>query len=732
MKKLFSSAAVIAFALVACQTSPAPVQENSNYRLLGSLELSLGDNGVQRSKFTPSRLALQGDLVSDSSLVFTASAFSIAKQVTPLARFLNAKYTVQNNSGASISNLTLVAYHKTGNEHATALKSIYNFNNVGQPVTATYAQSIKPSHGMIGNGTVGLSSNNEDMMLLTEPEVSVLTTSAGTALQSGEYLLPYGYVARNSTTLTSRTIANNGSGLVNLAFRTDGSNEGSDTAYRFTVTALVFDNPSNTTRVAESLEEQSATQVNTRKNNISATQIIATHDSPIMSITDANQVNVCRVRTAGTASSPLAYLSSTAIPSSAGALDPCFGANGKRRAEVSSNSTDFPAAMTRDSKGRFVVAGWRSITAVERIWVMRFNQDGSVDATFGTGGSVSLTTTDKEVATAVAVDASDNIYVGGTQRPQLTVPNTFGPREFLVMKLSSTGTLVSGFGTSGRFTTSINTAGLDDFLTTIKLDSSNRIVAGGSMSQSGGLSDSALIRLTTAGALDTTFSGDGIFTFDMNFSDIDGIIDLTFDSSGKIVSAGTTYVSAFATNFGVARVTTAGVLDTTFSGDGRATVNFASADLPNNVAVDSSGKILVTGISTAGTNNYVATRINSDGNSLDTTFGTGAIPNGKATVPMTDFAVSTALQVDSSGRILISGGNNATGSVADFAAIRLSANGVLDTTFGTSGKAIVPIGASNDVARGSALDNNGNLVLVGEVQLPSSTFDIGLIRLQNP
>lgn len=694
MKRFFSFA-VVAFGLVACQVTPQP--ENSNpYRLLGSLEVSIGETGLQSTKFIPSRLSVQGGLVSDSSLQFVTAAFAVGTQTTPAAKFYNAKFTVKNSSGAAINNLTLVAAHRTGNEHSTALKSIANFNNVGQPVSAAYAQSIKPAHGMLGNGTVSLSANNEDLMLLTEAEISQLTTAAGTNLQAGEYLLPYGFVARNSTTLTSRSIPNNATtptGLINAAFRTNGTNEPSAVnTYRFSFTVLVFDNPSNTTRVAESLEEQSNTQVNTRKTNISAKQIIATHDSPIMSVSDVNQVNVCRVRTAGTAAAPATFLSSTSITNTAGTLNVCFGAGGKRTYDFSSD-TELGNGMTRDSKGRFVVAGTRTVSVVQKIFVMRFNQDGSLDSSFGTDGSTTLTSTASEDAKAVVTDSSDNIYIAA---------NRSG--DILVVKLDSTGALASGFGTSGKFSTPVGSA--TDSATAITLDSSNRIVVVGGMSQTApagfpnNTSESVVLRLTTAGALDTSFDTDGILTFDMTFDDIDNLAAVTIDSSNRIVVAGTVNVSQFANNFGVARINNNGTFDTTFNTDGKATINFTGSDAATGIAIDSNNQIVVTGYADQNGFNFAATRLTTSGQ-LDTTFGTSSTA-GRVRVQVVagNFGVPTSMQLDSSGRIIIAGTSdpNGTGG-ADFAAIRLTTSGVLDTTFGTSGKAIIPIGTGVESAR---------------------------------
>jgi uncharacterized delta-60 repeat protein len=240
-----------------------------------------------------------------------------------------------------------------------------------------------------------------------------------------------------------------------------------------------------------------------------------------------------------------------------------------------------------------------------------------------------------------------------------------------------------------------------------------------------------VLRLTTAGALDTSFNTTGILTYDMTFNDIDNLAAVTIDSSNRIVVAGIVYVSQFANNFAVARINANGTFDTTFNTDGKATINFNGTDFATGIVIDSSNRIVVTGNSDAGTRRFVATRLTNAG-LLDTTFGTNTVPNGIAQVSMTDFSLATSTQLDSNGRIIIVGSNSPTASTSDFAAIRLTTSGVLDTTFGTSGKAIIPFGTGVESARASALDESGNIVLMGETVISGTNYGIGLVNLHNP
>jgi uncharacterized delta-60 repeat protein len=126
---------------------------------------------------------------------------------------------------------------------------------------------------------------------------------------------------------------------------------------------------------------------------------------------------------------------------------------------------------------------------------------------------------------------------------------------------------------------------------------------------------------------------------------------------------------------GLARLTTAGVTDTTFGTAGR-TVSGIPGEYGNDVAIDpSTGKIVVVGQHLY---SILVTRFTANG-LPDTTFA-----NGSATwiinYPDESNSEGTAVKIDSSGRIVIAAEHNGHMSVT-----RLLSNGDFDTTFGSGG-----------------------------------------------
>jgi uncharacterized delta-60 repeat protein len=99
--------------------------------------------------------------------------------------------------------------------------------------------------------------------------------------------------------------------------------------------------------------------------------------------------------------------------------------------------------------------------------------------------------------------------------------------------------------------------------------------------------------------LDLTFTGDGLvitFVNPAHPARWDTVHDLAFQSNGKILAVGESKVPL--TNIGdfaLARYTSNGALDPTFSGDGRLITNLGGLDRAYDVAIQPNGKIIVSG-----------------------------------------------------------------------------------------------------------------------------------------
>ena len=150
-----------------------------------------------------------------------------------------------------------------------------------------------------------------------------------------------------------------------------------------------------------------------------------------------------------------------------------------------------------------------------------------------------------------------------------------------------------------------------------------------------------------------------------------------------------------------------GALDFSFGDDGIVTTEVAFAYSFAHV-IQPDGKIIVAG--NAGNPSFqqmAVARFYPDG-SLDETFG----DNGTATYDLVlnpSFANGLVLLTD--GKILVTG-YTFSDFVGDFAAIRLNADGSLDTSFGTDGVVIVDNGGS-EVSESMVLLEDESFIIVG-------------------
>jgi len=228
----------------------------------------------------------------------------------------------------------------------------------------------------------------------------------------------------------------------------------------------------------------------------------------------------------------------------------------------------------------------------------------------------------------------------------------------------------------------------------------------------------------TGGALDPAFgSGGQVLTSFSNYYDSANAV--TTQPDGKIVIAGLTASSGSKTgdDFLVARYTANGTLDAAFGSNGHTTTNFGSAfDRADAVALqpqaDGTSKVLAAGstMSAQGKDEFALARYTAGG-ALDTAFGS----KGKVVTYLggtVTFAQS--MVVDSSGRILVAGYTNATGTTTA-ALVRYTANGALDTTFGSGGKLVTNLQVKSGYGLSAALQADGKIVVASNMLDPATS-----------
>jgi uncharacterized delta-60 repeat protein len=234
----------------------------------------------------------------------------------------------------------------------------------------------------------------------------------------------------------------------------------------------------------------------------------------------------------------------------------------------------------------------------------------------------------------------------------------------------------------------------------------------------GGTDDPRVVLVQSNGRIIVAGGGAPASSFCVVRLRTNGTLDTTFGSSGKqLIDFGGDDESVFGAalqadgkivlagdshfKVAVARLKPNGALDASFEGDGKKVFSWGALSRAQAVVVAPNGKILLAGFSGPEGGNIQVGRLKTNG-LLDTTFGTG----GKAAVDFggDDFGMAMARQAD--GRILVAGRSSAAGAVV----ARLRATGTLDPDFDGDGRVTLPGGGS---ASAVLVQPDRNIVVAG-------------------
>jgi uncharacterized delta-60 repeat protein len=213
-----------------------------------------------------------------------------------------------------------------------------------------------------------------------------------------------------------------------------------------------------------------------------------------------------------------------------------------------------------------------------------------------------------------------------------------------------------------------------------------------------GLVQFAVVRYLPDGSLDPGFGNGGVTL--VSFGNVSALAHVAaLQPDGGIIAAGYTTDGQGSRSFALARFLPDGSLDTTFSGDGKLTLDAGVGEVVD-ILVQPDTRIVAVG-------SGGVVRLHADG-SLDTSFGA----NG---VVVIDFQVDEAkLQPD--GRIVMVGGFTDTTVFPPefgFALARLLPDGSPDGTFGMAGRVNTSVG---DGGLGAvALQEDGRILVAGHI-----------------
>jgi uncharacterized delta-60 repeat protein len=347
---------------------------------------------------------------------------------------------------------------------------------------------------------------------------------------------------------------------------------------------------------------------------------------------------------------------------------------------VSDHRMENVESFARNDDGSLVAVGISQVTSAEKGFLVKTDENGTIDMTFAGGAGYVLIPL--YYAHAVGIDSQGRIVVAGETIDTNTFVYTAN-----VMRFNADGTPDTTFGDNGTASLGFDGAGNSGYLTDLVITNDDGVIVGGHYEVYGsGLgSDFAVAKLDATGAPDASFgdAGSRVFHDPTDDSMINGIQHIAMTSDGGIAWAGYYYVA-----------------DT-------------------------------------GSNPMILGHLGADG-SDDAAFGDAATPgySRPAVETAASFVYPSAILVQPDGKLVVSAAYSGFPDKEQFLAIRTTANGLLDPDFGSGGIVEIDLAPPPDgvysEASAAALQPDGRIILGGRAQLTSDFLvDLGAVRLLN-
>ncbi len=426
--------------------------------------------------------------------------------------------------------------------------------------------------------------------------------------------------------------------------------------------------------------------------------------------------------------SPLIGAQTVEALDSDGSVDTSFGSGGQATFEFGDSSNDAYGVteiqgLVVETNGAIIAAGAVSL-GTQLMGVARFNPDGSLDTTFGSagklltdvlvqqnlGGAPSMVVEPDGKLLVVPTEPEDGIWQynvdgsvdttfgdDGVAYPEGASPSSFsgvlllpdgkiliygadvstGSAEPLLMCLLPDGSLDTSFGDAGFATVPLPATSVSAVIDSAAVMADGTIIVG---------TQSCISALNPDGTVDTSFGSDGTEALSAQGFNI-GSTQVAVIAGGKIFAT-LSLTGAGYDGIAFARFEEDGTPDATFGEDGLVlhatllTFGFTGQ------AIAPNGDIIVVTAppQSAAVQGYSVTEFNPDG-SVNTSFGSG----GSTDTIVDDGGHAQEVAIAGDGSILVTGDATGAGGTGEFALVRYSSSGVLDSGFGEGGVVLTDI-----------------------------------------
>jgi uncharacterized delta-60 repeat protein len=445
-------------------------------------------------------------------------------------------------------------------------------------------------------------------------------------------------------------------------------------------------------------------------------------------------------------------------PLAAGSLDPTFGTRGVVHTPIGIGDSGANHVLVQPDGKTIAVgyANWTGGKGQTDFAITRLNPDGTLDASFGTGGIATVSfRPGQDVPHCAALQPDGKIVVSGYS---VEIVENVGEKEprsskpwVAIARLNQNGTLDTSFGESGRVLSQFATQpNLGTLAYGVAMQADGKLVVAGSVGRQltigqGNSHVALLARYLPDGALDAGFAAGGKLIWNLGDTDVgtDGsqisLGRLVIQPDGAIVVVGSKRIQVaqnpptFREEPLVVRLMPSGQIDPSFGGDRNGDGvrdgyvlfgKFGPGDPSGKQSVALQGSSIVWA-GRLGQHGFGVARLTASGD-LDPTFGKDydgdGTRDGFAVVhaPERNLGWSSMadMGVDAKGRVVIAG--TARGPAipnpskrdynADYAFARFTADGSLDTTFGTGGVVQYDLGDTSEMIRGMTVRPDGTTV----------------------
>lgn len=335
-----------------------------------------------------------------------------------------------------------------------------------------------------------------------------------------------------------------------------------------------------------------------------------------------------------------------------GTIDTSFGTNGATSIDMKGNGGfDEARAIVIQPDGKIVVggsAGLETNNGTCHFGLVRLNTNGTLDTTFGTAGKTSFpvgtsTSPDNRIYNLTLQPDGKIIAIG-----EASSPGTFD--DFAIVRLNTDGSLDSDFSNDGK--TTVSFVNLNDKALKTLLQPDGKIIVAGSAS-----SDLGIVRFFDDGSIDTSFGTNGKILLETSETDFSFTLsNLEFQADGKIILLGT--VSG---DVALRRINVDGTIDTTFGVNGKVKTDIDNTSTDSGstgLLIQPDGNIIATAMCSTGSVNYFGILRYTSAGVLDNTFSN----DGKVlTNFLSGFNTATSVALQADGKLLVSGFTGFTG-----------------------------------------------------------------------